>query len=118
MKLRIAREYKNATIDGVYTLATSYMQMKSTHLFIASNKWEEIYIELDDSMQTGYLQYLHLVCPRILVSLPEVITEQTILLLAEIFPDKRGLLRKNFLLHKDIKEVLGACLVQSPEKKS
>lgn len=110
MILEITREYDKSFSENTYKLGTYMLQMKSTHLFIASNAWEKISLELEDSIPEGYLRSLHLVCNNIKVKLPESTTEKTLHLLTELFPDKAGALRRCYMQGRDLREVLSECL--------
>lgn len=111
MKLFIMRKTDKEFHEGAYYIGTYYLKMKSTHFFIASNKWESIYLELEDEIPEGYLRSLHLVCSDIKVNLPEVLTDKTFQLLAELYPTHSGAIRKARLTGHSIKEVLGSCMV-------
>ena len=112
MNLNITRVYNKQFRENLYSLSTDMLKMKSTHLFIASNAWESVYIELDDSIPEGYLRNLHTVCDNITVNLPDVVTDKTLGLLIELYPDKSGALRRAYMQGTKIEEVLEKCLVQ------
>ena len=112
MRLNIAKEYDPSFNDVLYTLRTSMLELKSTHLFIAANTWESISIDLDDSIPEGCLCNMNLVCPSIYVRLPDEITDKTLRLLCELYPDKSGALRRVYMCKGDVREVLSDCLVR------
>lgn len=111
MKLNITLNYEKSFTEDQFNLATNMLTMKSTHFFIASNVWDSIYLELDDLIPEGYLANLHLVSNDIKVKLPAKITDKTLRLLTELYPDKSGTIRKNYMMGRDMSEVLGDCLV-------
>lgn len=111
MILNITKVYNTGFVEDTCNLGTSMLTMKSTHLFIASNYWESIRIELDDCIPEGYLSCFKLVAKEIKVKLPESITDITLRQLTELFPDKAGVLRRAFLQGRSIREVIPECLV-------
>lgn len=111
MKLNISKIYNKEYVEDTCNLATSMLTMKSTHLFIASNLWESITIELDDCIPEGYLTCFKLVCSDIRVKTPEKVTDTTLRQLVELYPDKAGALRRVFLQGKNVREVIPECLV-------
>ena len=112
MKLNITRQYNKGFVEDTCNLGTAMLSMKSTHLFIASYAWESIYIELEDTIPEGYLKGFNMLSKDIKVNLPETITDKTLHLLTELYPDKAGALRRAYMQKRDMKEVLFTCLVQ------
>lgn len=112
MKLNITRQYNKGFVEDTCNLGTSMLNMKATHLFIASNAWESIYVELEDTIPEGYLCCFGMVTQNISVNLPETVTEKTLHLLTELYPEKAGALRRTYMQKRDFKEVLEECLVQ------
>ena len=112
MRLLVARDYNKDMVDDECHLATHFLQLKATHLFIASYKWDYICIEIDDCIPEGYLRYLPIVCSNIQVKLPETLTEHTMALLTEVYPDKAGVIRKAYMLNQSMKGALEGCLAQ------
>ncbi len=111
MRLQISEKYNKDFVEDTYSLATYMLNMKSTHLFIAANSWDSISIDLLDSIPEGTLRFFHMVTENIKVSLPSDITEKTLRLLTELYPDKAGALRRVFMQGGSVKEVLRDCLV-------
>lgn len=109
MKLFVTREFRKEFHEDAYFISTSFLKAKATHFFIASNKWDFIFIEMEDSIPEGYLKSMHLVCPNIKVNLPDIVTDTTVRLLAELYPDKSGAIRKAYLTGGKLVEVLGEC---------
>ena len=112
MKLFITREYHKEFHEDSYYLSTSFLKAKSTHFFIASNKWDLIYIEIEDSIPEGFLKSMHLVCPDIKVNIPDNVTDKTVQLLAELYPSKSGAIRRVYLSGGNLTEVLRECVAQ------
>lgn len=110
MRLNITRVYNTGFTENQCNLATAMLSMKSTHLFIASNVWESIFIELEDSIPDGYLGNLNMICNNIKVNLPDKVTDKTVHLLTELYPDKAGALRRNYMQGRDVREVLKECM--------
>lgn len=111
MRLLITQQYDRSFEENVSKLATHMLQLPTTHLFIASNSWEEVYIELDDTIPECSLLHVNMVTDSIKVKLPEVVNHNTIKQLSELFPAKAGLIRKSFMTGQDMKGVLGDCIV-------
>ena len=110
MKLYISAKYDKSFNEDVYCLSTKMLQMKSTHLFIASNLWDSIVIDIDENIPEGCLCNLELICKDIKVNIPDELTDKMLHLLVELYPSKSGALRKAYMFKKSIKEVLVDCL--------
>lgn len=111
MILRISDEFDTSFNTEVYSLSSDMLSMKSTHMFIASHAWERIELSVTDTIPTGYLGSMNLVCKDIKVKLPEKVTDKTLLLLTELYPEKAGKLRRCYMAGSPIREVLGECLI-------
>ena len=112
MRLLISKEYDPSFHEDYCSLKTSMLRQPSTHLFIAGNSWEAISIELDDCIPEACLCNLSLICDNVTIALPDVITDKTIRLLCELYPKKAGAIRRTYMCHGDLKEVLSDCLVR------
>lgn len=110
MILNITRDYKKEFVEDTCNLATSFLKVKSTHFFIASNRWDRIYIELEDDIPEGYLGCFNMVSDNIKVKLPDNPTQKTMLELVELYPEKAGKIRKAYLSGQNYSEVLSECL--------
>lgn len=106
MKLLISKEFDKSLTDGTCKLATHMLSVKATHMFIASNVWESIRIEIDDSIPQGVLRRINSICDDIKVSVPVGITETTLKLLTELYPEKSGALRRVYMQGGNVKGVL------------
>lgn len=111
MILNISKDYDKSFEKDVYKMSTSMLNIKSTHLFIASYYWDTITLELNDDMILEAAKCLPLATKSIKVKLPETITDKTVLLLTSLYPDKAGAIRKAYMFGKDVKEVLVDCVV-------
>lgn len=106
MKLMIVKKQVKDLVNNTQCLSTDMLSIKSTHLFIASNKWDEIVVEVIDDIPMNTLKWIGSICQNVKVILPDTITEKTLHLLIELYPTKSGLLRKNYLQGSNIREVL------------
>lgn len=111
MRLLISSSYESSFVEDECHLKTSMLQMKATHLFIASNVWESIVLDIEDTIPEGCLRSLNLVSDNIKVRLPEDVTEKTIHLLTELYPSLSGKIRRLYMCGQSVKGVLGECLV-------
>lgn len=110
MRLEIVKE-RPVTDDvtgDTMRLHLEDLQLKTTHLFIASNYWDEVSIDLTDSIDPEWVKYLPMNTKKVSVTLPEVVSDKLLLILTTLFPDKAGKLRRTYMIHGDLAEVL-AC---------
>ena len=106
------KEYKKDFEENTTHLKTSMLAMQSTHMFIASNHWEDIVVELSEDIPESSLLHFSLVSDAIHVKLPETINNTILHQLTELFPELSGKLRSLYMSGQDVKGVLGGCLVQ------
>ena len=106
MKLIIQNETTRMHVDDTYSIESSMLKFKSTHMFIASNQWDSISIEVNDNMEPEDVKYFHNICENVYCILPKTINEKVLLLLCTIYPDKAGELRLAFMLSKDLNTIL------------
>lgn len=83
-----------------------WLQSKAVHLFIASNIWDTLFVEVSDDIPSDTMKYIRLRCKNIKVVLPENITAQSVNVLCELYPDKSGSIRKAYTLGRSIPDVL------------
>ena len=69
MKLAIKQINTNQHIDDLYTISLDWLKYKSTHMFIASNLWDKIELQVIDSIDPETVKYLNLVCTNIVISI-------------------------------------------------
>ena len=89
-----------------YFLPIESLRLNATHIFIASNHWEELHITLTDDIPLNVLKYVRMAVERVVVLMPTVQTEHTMELMCELYPEKSGKIHKAFMLHKDMKGVV------------
>lgn len=76
------------------------------HLVIASNTWDEAWVEVSESISQGCMTRLPEKCRKIYVQVPEHPSRHQMVLLCELFPELSGTIRKIFLKGESIHEVL------------
>lgn len=106
MILNIVSKYKNVSDLETMVISSTMLRLPTTHLFIASNRWDSALVEIDPSVPEGSLCNIHTVCDDIKVVLPEQVDEYCMRLLTELFPNLAGTIRKNFLLGKNLRGVV------------
>lgn len=113
MKLIISKKYDKSFNENTSCLGTYMLSVTATHLYIASHSWESIELELDDSIPDNILGNMRLVCnpENIKVILPEDITDKTVRLLIDLYPDKAGVIRRTYMSGGSIREAVRECLV-------
>lgn len=92
---------QNSAEQGLDTMCITPMQFsdKAYHMFIATNTFDKVVIELTDEIPTGYVSQLltkHKVIPIV-----NEVNEKTVVLLAEIYPDKASELRYAWMRNKN-----------------
>lgn len=107
MKLNIGDNNSCDMENDVYNIARDSLKYSGVHMFIASNKWDSVHVEVTDDIPTSQLKYLPIVTDNITVTLPEKVTMDTIGILVSLFPKKSGVLRRTFMSGGNIQEVLG-----------
>ena len=113
MKLQIA-EGRNEEFDTeCFRLQPHMLSLGSTHMFIASNKWDSIELNITPELRADMLKYMHTVTDSIKVTLPVDISSNTLEVLTSLFPERAGKLRKAFMCGNDVREVLADCLIVS-----
>lgn len=107
MNLVIREEEQQKPISGnEYFLTIEALKHKGTHLFIASNKWDELHITLSEDIPLGVLKYVRMVVDKVFVIINCEQTEHIMELMCELYPEYTGKLHKAFMLHKDLKGVV------------
>lgn len=106
MTLNILKDYKVVSNLEDCIISIGMLQFPSTHLFIASNKWDKVYIEVSDEIPLGSLRFINTVTQTIEVNIPDVTTETTMRILTEIYPEKSGKLRRHQMQGLPLKEAL------------
>lgn len=100
MILRITNDAKeNVNNDAdYYDMKPELLKLNGTHVFIASRQWDSMIIEATEDIPLGALKHLNEKTKHIEVIPPKEFTPHIIQLLTELFPDKAGTIRKNFLM--------------------
>lgn len=80
-------------LSGI-VIKPQYMGLNMTHLTLASQNWDELYIDLDESIPEGSLRFLPKKCAKIIVGCPDHPSTRQLHLLIELFPELDGKLRK------------------------
>lgn len=105
MNLRICKEVLRE--DDCMPIPYSWLTDNGVHLFIASNRWDTLTVELSDEIPSDVLKYVVTKCNNVSVKFTQDdITQKSMDLLCELFPDKAGSLRKAKMLGKNIKSML------------
>jgi len=73
------------------------MVSKLSHLMLASNDWDALYIDVVEVIPEGALKHLAKKCSEIYVACPEKPTLHQLHLLIELFPYLDGKLRKAYM---------------------
>ncbi len=111
MRLIIAdRTYGD--VDGRFYVDVALMREPGVHMFIASHHWDEIVINDITKLPDMKVSMMDKVADKITVDLPSVITEETMHKLVALFPAYAGRIRRCYLVHGDMKEVIRNCLDQ------
>ena len=96
MVLRITNKPDNADLDA-YTVSLSDFKSGEIHPFLATTKWEKIYVELCEDTPAGILRQVFFSAPIIPIYDRDNITNRVMLLLCEIYRNKAGELRKLYV---------------------
>lgn len=105
MKLIISSSIKEEPLEGVVTLSPDSLKYNSTHLFIASNLWDEISVEINDDTPRNILPYIKGMTKDFKMVFNEP-SNHIVKLLSEVYPDKSGQFTRCFLKGGDLHELL------------
>lgn len=107
MILMITKDIAEHEIDGdVYRVSIEYLAHKGTHLYIASQQWDELICELTEDIPLETLKYVRRKVNKLNVTFDDSHSKHIMLLLTELYPEKSGAIRKQFMLGRDLHEVL------------
>lgn len=106
MKLLISEEYIKELNTDVYCIKASMLKEQGPHLFIASNKWDELDVELCPSLPVEGVRFLCKACENIKVKCAGDYNEYMEHLLL-LFPNKGGALRRCKVGGSDVSRVIG-----------
>ena len=91
-----------STEPGVMTVYPVWLEDKGTHLFIASNIWDKLHVDICEEIPEKVLRYVITKCKAVEVTLPENLSEKDVTLLCELYPEKEGQIRKAAMLNRDV----------------
>lgn len=74
----------------------SYLQHQASHLYLACQEWDKLYVELSEDIPEGTLRHIGSMAKSIQVVIPSPVTRKIMCLLTELFPDRAGTIRKVF----------------------
>lgn len=108
MTINIVNTEENWLFNGEdYYLPAKYLEFTGVHIFIASHHWDKLKIQICEDIPANVMRYVRQAVDTIdVVDLPDTITSHIVEVLCELFPDRAGKIRRQFLLGADIKEVL------------
>lgn len=105
MNLYIGNTVQSDT-DSMW-LPYSLLTDKAVHLFIASNVWDTLTVEVSEDIPAGVLKYMILKCTEKKVILPEhALSAKEVGLICEMFPDKAGGIRRAHMAGRSVTELL------------
>lgn len=107
MVLHIKSEYVKSQDMNVMVLKADMLKEKGTHLFIASNSWESITVELYPGLDYWYLHFLPSVCENIQVIAHDSDLSPYVQCLTELFPEKSGAIRRAIMQKQSLNPILG-----------
>ncbi len=82
------------------------LNLNSAHAVVASQVWDECYIDVDECIQEGKLRYMHEKCRAIYARFPTTTSRHQMVLLTELYPDLTGTIRKAYLKGDDLHGIL------------
>lgn len=83
-----------------------YMGLNVTHLTLASQHWDTLFVDADECIPEGSLRFLPKKCGRIRVSCPSHPSMRQLHLLIELYPELDGRLRKAYMKGENIGDIL------------
>lgn len=109
MKLSITRDYK--LLDDLETCCISADMLRSpaTHLFISSNDWDSITVEICKELPDNALEYIQFLSPNKEVKLLDPLDDRLLKMLLALFPEKGGSIRRAYMSGKGMDEVIPVC---------
>lgn len=93
------------TLCGI-VIQPQHMGLKVTHLTIASQMWDTLYIDVEEVIPEGALRFLPKKCKHIAAYCPDHPSMHQLHLLVELYPGLDGRLRKAFLKGESVRGVL------------
>lgn len=89
-----------------YVLKPADLAYNMAHLVIASQRWEECYIDVSDAVPDGCVRLLTNQCDAILPAVPEILSMHEMHVLCDLFPKLAGSIRKAFMQKKSVYDIL------------
>lgn len=83
-----------------------FLGVKMTHLTLASQTWDTLFIDVDESIPEGSLRFLPKKCNKICACCPEHPSMHQLHLLVELYPELDGKLRKAFMKGESVGGIL------------
>lgn len=109
MILNIVKEYSVVSDLNTMIISAEMLRSPATHLFLASNSWESVTVELCKELPEDVLEYVPILSDNVRVKLPETIDDKMLKALISIFPDRRGAIRRVYMSKGDMSEVVPVC---------
>lgn len=95
-----------STEVGAVSIYPAWLLDKGTHLFIASNVWDKLHVDICDEIPDKVLRYVVMKCKSVEVTLPDELSDKHVALLCELYPSVEGQIRKAAMLHRDVSDYL------------
>lgn len=109
MRLVICKN-KDPKVDLETTvIPIAMLHMSSVHMFISSNAWEEVVLEVCDEIPDMTLEYMIFNTENMKAVLPEKLSDKSVKQLTSIFPDKAGAIRRAYMTGSPMKGVVPVC---------
>lgn len=102
--LRTSRQYQYESESFVSRIENA--DNPRLHMFVASNRWDELIIQMKDTEALAGLKYLIPKFNKVTVFLFGEITVRMVQCLGELYPDKASTLRKAFMTGQDLGGIL------------
>lgn len=87
-------------------LPPNSLKQKGTHLFIKSHEWNTLYIDVTEDIPMGCLKYVCEYFQSVKADVPNGLNDHVVELLAELYPNLSGKIRKAYLFGGDVRELL------------
>lgn len=104
MKLYITSQ-ELPPLSGI-VVRPEFMELNMTHLTLASQNWETLYIDVEECIPEGSLRFLPRKCFKIRACCPEHPSLHQLHLLVELYPELDGRLRKAYMKGEGIGGIL------------
>ena len=112
MRLVITADYVVSSDLDVTYISAEMLLSPATHLFLASNTWDSVQVEVCKSLPVDMVQYIAPLSKDIQVQLPDVVDDHTFKVLLELFPSKAGAIRRAYMCGSPMDKVVSVCRVK------